>query len=478
MNDDKQMPAGNNGANGLPIADAGGLEDMSLSGVGHYGDWDPAHYSMRSQMVHGEYISKHWDYNHHVVPPMSCSATYRLASLRRGAEGFGLFGQEDGPQNEDILIYNRLQEPTCSMLEDRLAEAEGGEMAVSFSTGMAAISGVLGTILGVGDHVVAHNCLYGCTASLMKTWYPRRGIGVTLCNAGDPDELRAAITPETRVLYVESPVNPTLDLIDLRMVADIAAYENARRSPEQRIWTVCDNTFATPLCQRPIEHGIDLVVHSLTKGIGGFGTDMGGVVIGPNELRSQVLLYRKDFGGSLSPKAAWPPLVYGLPTLHVRMRQMQYSAHKVAEMLAAHPAVARVRYPGLPDDPQHALARRQMTHYNGGFMPGSMVYFTLKEAPGSNARAAAFIDWIADHSYVITLAVSLGQIKTLIENPSGMTHSALDADAQSVAGIEQGGIRLSLGIEETDDILNDLHRAFWHVGEKESSEPVAIPIET
>ena len=441
------------------------LNDPHAELPGHYPIWDKSEYSMRSQLVHGEYFSQHWNYNHHVVPPMSASATYRLASLRRGAEGFGLFGQAQKPDEQDILIYNRLQEPTCSMLEDRLVDAEGGQIAVSFSTGMAAISAALGSLLASGDHVVAHRCLYGCTSSLLHNWYPKLGIGVTLVDTNDPDALRGAITPQTRAIYLESPVNPTLDLIDLRQVADIAAAANARRAPEQRIWTICDNTFATPLCQRPIEHGIDLVVHSLTKGIGGFGTDMGGAVIGPAELRGQLLLYRKDFGGSLSPKAAWPPLVYGLPTLHVRMRQMQYSALKVAEMLAEHPAVGRVRYPGLPSDPQAALAQRQMTHYNGSFMPGSMVYFTLKEEPGSNTRAAAFIDWIADHSYVITLAVSLGQIKTLIENPSGMTHSALDLDAQSAAGIEPGGIRLSLGIEETDDIIADLHHAFWHAGE-------------
>jgi cystathionine beta-lyase/cystathionine gamma-synthase len=430
----------------------------------HYPVWNKADYSIRSQFIHGDYFSRHWNYNHHVVPPISASATYRLASLRRGAEGFESFGAEVDP-TEEILIYDRLQEPTSGMLEDRLADAESAQTAVTFATGMAAISAALGSLVAGGDHVVAHHCLYGCTASLLSNWYPKLGIGVTLVDTNNPEALRGAITPQTRVVYLESPVNPTMELIDLRQVARVVAEANAGRPAEQRVWTVCDNTFATPLCQRPVEHGIDLVVHSLTKGIGGFGTDMGGVVMGPASLRGQLLLYRKDFGGSLSPKAAWPPLVYGLPTLPVRMRQMQYSAGKVAGMLAEHPMVARVRYPGLESDPQHGLARRQMTHYNGSFMPGSMLYFTLREAPGSNARAAAFIDWIADYSYVITLAVSLGQIKTLIENPSGMTHSGLGAEGQMAAGIEPGGIRLSLGLEETDDILADLHKAFWHVGE-------------
>jgi cystathionine beta-lyase/cystathionine gamma-synthase len=431
----------------------------------HYPVWDKADYNVRSQFIHGDYFSRHWNYNHHVVPPISASATYRLASLRRGAQGFENFAQDAAPAEQEILIYDRLQEPTSGMLEERIADAERGETAVTFATGMAAISAALGSLLRTGDHVVSHHCIYGCTASLLSNWYARLGIGVSFIDMNDPAAVAAAITPQTRALYLETPVNPTMELIDLRQVAQLAAQANSGRPPEARVWTVCDNTFATPLCQRPIEHGIDLVVHSLTKGIGGFGTDMGGIVVGPASLRGQLLLYRKDFGGSLSPKAAWPPLVYGLPTLPVRMRQMQHSAGQVAQMLAAHPLVSKVRYPGLPSDPQHALAQRQMTHYGGGFMPGSLLYFTLREEPGSNARAAAFIDWIADHSYVITLAVSLGQIKTLIENPSGMTHSGMGLEGQSEAGIEPGGIRLSLGIEETDDILGDLHKAFWHVGE-------------
>jgi len=451
------------------MADRGkdGDPHMNAAGAGPQPPRPEAAYSMRSRFIHGEMVSPHWDYSHHVVPPISSSATYRLSSSERGAQGFCQFGApcEDQPE---ILIYDRLQEPTSAMLEDRLAEAERGNSgrevcAVSFSTGMAAISAALGILSGMGTHVVAHRCLYGCTASLLKNWYPRLGIDVSFVNCKQLDLLRAAIRPSTRAVYLETPVNPTLELIDLEEVAAIVAAANAERPAGERIYVICDNTFNTPVCQRPLEHGIDMVVHSLTKGIGGFGTDMGGVVVAPEELHSQLLLYRKDFGGSLGPKAAWPPLVYGLPTLPVRMRQMQFSAGRIAEYLSAHPLVARVRYPGLAEDPDHAIAQRQMRGYDGRLMPGSLVYFTLREAPGSNARAEEFINFCADNSYCITLAVSLGQVKTLIENPCSMTHSALPPEEWEAAGLEPGGIRLSIGIEETADIIADLAACFEHV---------------
>ncbi|HES58103.1 MAG TPA: cystathionine gamma-lyase, partial [Firmicutes bacterium] len=282
-------------------------------------------------------------------------------------------------------------------------------------------------------------------------------------DTGDAGQLREAIRPSTRVIYGETPVNPTLDIIDLKQMADVATEANDGRAEDHRIYTIIDNTFATPICQRPIEHGIDIVVHSLTKGIGGFGTDMGGMVVAPRRLRPTLLLYRKDFGGALSPKAAWPPLVYGLPTLPVRMRQQIRSAQAVAEYLVDHPLVSKVRYPGLPSDPHHELARRQMRGYSGKFRPGSMVYFTLKEQPESNLRAEMFIDYAAERSYIMTLAVSLGQVKTLIENPRSMTHSTIDPEKQVAIGIEPGGIRLSCGIEATGDIISDLEQCLEFV---------------
>lgn len=422
-------------------------------------------YHMRSRLVHGDMRTHHWDYSHHVVPPLSCSATYRLDDTDRAALGFQQFASDDDAQRE-ILIYDRLHEPTSEMLEDRLREAEGGECAVSFATGMAAVSGALGAILRTGDHIVSHRCLYGCTHSLFVNWYTTRlNISVTRVDLNDLDALHAAIRPETRVVYLETPVNPTLDIVDLRALHGVVAAENALRTPDRRIYTVCDNTFATPACQRPVEHGIDIVIHSLTKGIGGFGTDMGGIVIAPLSLRSDLLMYRKDFGGSLASKAAWQPLVYGLPTLHIRMRQMQESAQRIANYLLGHPEVGKVRYPGLESDPHHEIAKRQMRGYSNEFMPGSMIYFTLQEMPDSNTRAKAFTDYAAQRSYCMTLAVSLGQVKTLIENPSSMTHSSFSPEEQRKAGIEPGGIRLSIGIEAVEDIIRDLEACFAHIAE-------------
>ena len=209
--------------------------------------------------------------------------------------------------------------------------------------------------------------------------------------------MRRSITPQTRVLYMESPVNPTLRLTDLKAVADIAREINATRPDKDRMYTVVDSTFATPFCQRPITLGIDFVVHSLTKAIGGFGTDIGGVVIGPQWSQDMLMLYRKDFGGVLSPKSAWPVLVQGLPSLAVRMRQMQQTAMTVAQFLTTRREIACVRYPGLPQFAQTELARRQMVDYDGNFAPGAMIYFVMKGEKPADAlkHAECFINHVA-----------------------------------------------------------------------------------
>jgi cystathionine beta-lyase/cystathionine gamma-synthase len=219
-----------------------------------------------------------------------------------------------------------------------------------------------------------------------------------------------------------------------------------------------DSTFATPFCQRPITLGIDFVVHSLTKGIGGFGTDIGGVVIGPRWSKDMLMLYRKDFGGVLSAKSAWPVLVQGLPTLAVRMRQMQQTAGIVAEYLTTRPELEKIRFPGLPSFPQRELAMRQMVDYDGNFAPGAMIYFVMKgKTPlDSLKKAGELINHIAKNAYCITLAVSLGNIRTLIEHPGSMTHSAIPAEEQLAKGLDPGGIRLSIGLEPSADIISDL----------------------
>lgn len=412
--------------------------------------------SLRTQLIHGKDRSKNWDYAHHVVPPMTASATFRLEGSQRGATGFFQFACDRiNPDREvPIYIYDRLDEPTRGMLEENLAMAEGGESAVAFSTGMAAISAILGVLCQAGDEIVAHRVLYGCTYSLLTNWLPRMGVTTRFVDLNDPKALEAALTPNTRVVYCESPVNPNLELIDLPRVRRAL---DARG--EKRPQLVIDNTFATPYSQRPLTLGADVVLHSLTKGIGGFGVDMGGAVIAPLALKNLLMMYRKDFGGVLSPKAAWDVLVMGLPTLSLRMEAAQKSALEVAQWLERHPKVRCVRYPGLPSFPQAELARRQMISPKGEFAPGALMYFELKDEAGTGEPGARVIDWVATNAYSITLAVSLGQVKTLIEHPFSMTHSALPETEKRSSGVDPGGIRLSIGLEDPADLIADLEEA-------------------
>jgi cystathionine beta-lyase/cystathionine gamma-synthase len=406
--------------------------------------------------VHGRHRTKKWDYSHHLVPPISSSAAYRLGSAERGALGFEAFAHEglEPSKASPIYIYDRLDEPVRGMLEESLAEAERGEFAATFATGMAAVSGALGVLLSVGDEIVTHRTLYGCSWSLFANWYPRLGIRVRVADLTKPRSLAKVLTPKTRAVYFESPANPTMELIDIGAIRGVC--EGHARKGRKRPQIVIDNTFATPFCQRPLTLGADMVVHSLTKNLGGFGTDMGGAVVTRQEFAGQILLYRKDFGGVLSPKSAWPIFVYGLPTLPLRMRQQQESARRVADFLERHPRVLRVAYPGLPSFPQYELARQQMTDYSGGFAPGSMLYFTVR------GDANHILNYAARNAYALTLAVSLGQVRTLIESPTQMTHATLSLEVQSECGLEPNGLRLSVGLENVNDILADLEKALAH----------------
>ena len=425
-------------------------------------------YRLRTHLIHGNYESKKWDYDHHVVPPVSQSTAFRLTSLRRGAQGFVEFAspEEVASGHSPIYIYDRLNEPTRNMLEENLAYAEGGDVCVTFATGMAAVSAALGMSLREGQEILAHEILYGCTYSQITNWLPRFGVRTRFGNFLKPESLRAEIRPTTRVLYFESPINPTLTLIDIGAIRAIADEANARREKEDRLLVIVDNTFATPQCQRPLELGADIVVESLTKAIGGFGTDMGGAVVTAPEWYNHLMLYRKDFGGVLSPRSAWGVLVYGLPTLAARMVNMQKTAMRVAEFLCKHPKVASVSYPGADCFAQKTLARRQMVSPDGKFAPGSMLYFVLRGAAGQNggpSNAEKLVDYIASHAYSITLAVSLGQIKTLIEHPFSMTHSALPDEQKRAFGMHPEGIRLSVGLEDWHDIIRDLELALERV---------------
>ncbi len=407
-------------------------------------------YSKHSYLVHGKFMTSKWDFEHHVVPPISSSSTFRLETAERGAAGFcGYCDPKDrGHQRSEIFIYDRLDEPTRAMLEERLAFVEGGEIAVAFSTGMAAIAAALGVTVRAGDEIVAHHALYGCTYSLLTNWMPRMGVSVRYADLTRPADLKSLLGRRTRAVLYETPVNPTLELIDIAAVSEVCR--------KRKVTSIVDNTFATPFCQRPLALGADVVCHSLTKNICGFGTDMGGAVVASRDRESDLLLYRKDFGGVLSPKNAWPILVYGLPSLELRLRKEEQNALEVARFLEGHPKVERVSYPGLESFPQRGLARRQMNDFDGSFAPSNMVYFVVR---GGGKAASRLVNHCSKHAYTITLAVSLGQIRTLIEKPTGMTHSALPAAVQRTGHLSPGGVRLSVGIEDAGDIIHDLREA-------------------
>lgn len=415
-------------------------------------------YHKETRMIHGDFYSVHWDYKDHMTPPMSSSAAFRLESAERGAEGFIEFANPnfDRHKKSPILIYERLDEPSRSMLEDNLATVEEGECAVAFATGMAAITASILSIVKGGDAIIAHPTLYGCTFSLFANWLPKYGIEVRWVDLKDKKALQQNLDEKVKVVYCETPTNPILEIVDIKKIRE--TIDSAKI--KQKVYFIVDNTFATPFCQRPLTLGADIVVHSLTKNIGGFGTDMGGVWIGPKSLENTVLLFRKDFGAPLSAKSSWHFLVYGLPTLAVRTRKQMESALKVAQFLEKHPLVQKVHYPGLKSHPQYSIAKKQMVDPEGNFAPGIMLYFVLKGKPEEAQKLGRKVmNHIAGNALALTLAVSLGNIRTLIEHPSSMTHAPLPLDAQVKAGIDPGGIRISIGIENCEDILKDLSQA-------------------
>lgn len=420
---------------------------------------DETKYSMDTRLIYGKNISDKWDYSHHVTVPITSSTTFRLDSVERGAQGFIQFAKTDEfGDKAPIFIYDRLGEPNKDMLEENLAYVEKGEMAVTFASGMSAISGIISTLTKSGDEFITHKTLYGCTLSLFSNWFPRFNIKWVPIDLTNAQNIHNYITEKTRVVYFETPANPNMEIIDIKMLRSILDEINKQRDEHNKIHMVIDNTFATSFCQRPIELGADFVVHSLTKGIGGFGTDVGGAVIGKKKYQTILQLFRKDFGGILNPRSAWSILTYGLPTLALRQRHQINSALKVAEFLNSHPKVEYVNYPGLPNFKYYELAKKQMIDFNGNFAPGSMIFFVLKgkNPTESKEKGRKFMDYVANKAYTITLAVSLGHTRTLMEHPPTMTHSVVPPEKLLERGIDPGGIRLAIGLENPDDLLFDL----------------------
>lgn len=368
------------------------------------------------------------------VTPIYQTSTFVFKDVDQGARRFA--GEEEG------YIYTRLGNPTLTELEAKVAALEGGEAAIGAASGMAAISTALVTLLKKGDHIVAGDALYGCTHSFISEILPQYGIEVTMVDTSDLKNIENAMKPNTKVIYVETPANPTMKLVDLKGASDIAHKHGAV--------IIVDNTFMSPYLQRPIEHGVDVVVHSATKYIGGHGDVLAGLIIGPKELIDTMRIpYLKDFGGILSPFDAWL-LLRGLKTLGVRMDRHCANAQKVAEYLEKHPLIDKVYYPGLPSHPQYELAKKQMDGFGG------MMSFELK---GGLEAGKVLMNSVK----MITLAVSLGCVDSLIQHPASMTHSPVPREERLKAGITDGQVRLSVGIEDVEDIIADLDQALKEV---------------
>ncbi|HSF95773.1 MAG TPA: O-succinylhomoserine sulfhydrylase [Thermohalobaculum sp.] len=341
-------------------------------------------------------------------------------------------------EGEEGFIYARYGNPTVAIFEDRIAALEGAEAAFATASGMAAVHAALMCQLKAGDHVVAARALFGSCLYIIETLCPRFGIDITLVDGTDLDQWRAAMRPETRACFLETPSNPTLEIIDIAAVAGIAHSVGAR--------LVVDNVFATPLFQRPLALGADVVVYSATKHIDGQGRCLGGVVLGTEKfIRDEVEPYVKHTGPAMSPFNAWV-MLKGLETLALRCHAQTDSADALARWMAEADGLERVIYPGLPNHPQHNLALAQMER------PGTMLSFQVK---GGQAGAFRFLNALK----LIRISNNLGDAKSLVTHPTTTTHQRLSEEARLRLGITPGLVRLSVGLEDPEDLRQDLESA-------------------
>ncbi|HPF71442.1 MAG TPA: aminotransferase class I/II-fold pyridoxal phosphate-dependent enzyme [Candidatus Krumholzibacteria bacterium] len=369
-----------------------------------------------------------------VSTPIFQSSTFAFENVEHGA---AVFRGED-----PSYVYTRLGNPTQTALETELAYLEQGEAALALASGMAAATTAILTCCQAGDHIVAGDTLYGGTHQLFTQTLPRMGITVTEVPADDPANFAAAITDRTKLVYLESPANPTLVLTDIAAVAKIAH--------ERGCLVLVDNTFCTPYLQNPLLLGADIVLHSATKYIGGHGDTVAGILVGKADWILQARMETlRDVGGCISPFNAWL-LLRGLKTLPVRMDRHMTNAMEIAQFLSYHPKVAKVIYPGLKTHPQHALAKRQQRGFGG------MISFLVE-----GGREAGRI--VMDNVQLCTLAVSLGDVDTLIEHPASMTHSTYSEDELVKVGIDPAMVRLSVGLENVEDIIADLRQALARI---------------
>ncbi|SMC23659.1 O-succinylhomoserine sulfhydrylase [Andreprevotia lacus DSM 23236] len=334
------------------------------------------------------------------------------------------------------FIYSRFTNPTVTAFEERLAALEGAEKAIATASGMAAILALGMAHLKAGDHVVASNGLFGATIQLFNTYFAKFGVEISYASPTDPAAWQAAAKPNTRLFFLETPSNPLTEVADIRAIADIAHANGALLA--------VDNCFCTPILQQPLKLGADLVVHSATKYLDGQGRVLGGAVAGKNELVDPVYLFLRTAGPSLSPFNAWV-ILKGMETLPLRMRAHCDNALKLAQWLEQQPQIERVYYPGLPSHPQYALAQQQQ---KGG---GGIVSFEVK---GGRDAAWALVDRVQ----LLSRTANLGDVRSTITHPASTTHGRVTPEARAAAGIREGLIRISVGLENIDDLIADLQR--------------------
>ena len=361
--------------------------------------------------------------------PIYQTSTFAFSTVEQGGARFA--GQEGG------YIYTRLGNPSLAAVEAKLASLEGGVAAMAAASGMGAISSALWSAVVGGDEIVADETLYGCTYALLNHGMSKFGVKVTLTDLSDIENLKKNLTDKTKVVYFETPCNPTLKLLDIELIAKTAHAFN----PDIRV--IVDNTFCTPYLQQPLRWGADVVVHSATKYLNGHGDVIAGMVVGKEDFITQCRMFGlKDMTGAvMSPFDAFL-IARGLKTLDIRMERHCANARKVAEFFVNHPAVAKVYYPGLDSFPGHEIAEKQMR------LPGGMIAIELKADKATTAAALNKLQ-------LCTIAVSLGDAETLVEHPPTMTHSTYTAEELAAAGISEGLVRVSVGLEDPEDIIDD-----------------------
>ncbi len=383
-----------------------------------------------------------------LTPPLHLTSTFAFESAEQGGDIFA--GKQPG------YLYSRISNPTVDLLERRFASLEGAEAALGTASGIGAITSVMWTLLSAGDELIAHETLYGCTFAFLRHGLSRFGIKVRFVDLSDPRNLEAALGPKTRAVYLETPANPNMRLVDIEAISMIAKRQGAK--------VVVDSTYATPFLTRPLELGADLVVHSATKYLGGHGDLIAGLVAGGAEdIEAIRMVGLKDMTGAVMAPLNAHLILRGLKTLELRMARHSDSALTVARALESHPAVTAVHYPGLESFPQYALAQRQMARFGG------MIAFELEG--GLDAGIATM-----NRLKLIARAVSLGDAETLIQHPASMTHSTYTPEERQAHGISEGLIRLSVGLEAPEDLLADLLAALDHLaqaGAKGRQQPVS-----